>query len=125
MTVAKRRIITITALALFIFLAVFYFTVNPEVSRAMPQCVFHRLTGLDCPGCGSQRMIHALLHADLAAAWRHNPFLICISPVILIYVWLEFFPDKTPRLFRIFHSTTMISAIGAAILAWGVLRNIL
>lgn len=125
MTIAKRRFIIIGAFAVLILLSLFYFAVDPEMSRAMPQCVFHRLTGLDCPGCGSQRMIHSLLHADVAAAWKHNPFLMCMTPVILIYIWLEFFPDKTPRLFRAFHSTMMISAIGVAIIIWGILRNIL
>lgn len=122
--VGKRRITIATAIALLISLTMFYFIVDPEMSRIMPQCIFHRLTGLDCPGCGSQRLIHALLHADFRSAWHHNPFLFCLIPVILVYTWLEFFPSKTPRLFRIFHSTAMIVAIGVAIIVWGILRNI-
>lgn len=121
----KRRIVIAFGLVLLVSLAIFYFIVDPEMSHVVPQCVFHRLTGLDCPGCGSQRMIHDLLHADFRRAWHHNAFLLCLTPVILIYIWLEFFPGRANRLFRIFHSSMMISLIGISIIAWGIIRNIL
>ncbi len=123
-SIGKRRVFTLLGIVVLISLALFYFMVDPEMSRIMPQCVFHRLTGYDCPGCGSQRMIHSLLHADFRSAWNHNPFLMIMIPVILFYTWLDLFPGKTPRLFRIFHSPLMIAGLGAAIILWGVLRNI-
>lgn len=121
----KRRIVIAFGLVLLVSLAIFYFIVDPGMSHVVPQCVFHRLTGLDCPGCGSQRMVHDLLHADFRRAWHHNAFLLCLTPVILIYIWLEFFPGRANRLFRIFHSSMMISLIGISIIAWGIIRNIL
>ena len=50
--------------------AVVYFLFDPLESPYMPQCLFRRLTGLSCPGCGSQRVAHALLPGDLAGAFR-------------------------------------------------------
>lgn len=46
-------------------------------------CPFHTLTGLECPGCGVTRMCLALLRLDFAAAWRANPGLLLLSPLIL------------------------------------------
>ena len=45
---------------------------NPATSL-LPRCVFHVVTSLHCPGCGSTRALHALLHGDVAAAVRFNP----------------------------------------------------
>ena len=47
-------------------------------------CVFHLITGLDCPGCGVTRMLRALAAGDLAAAWRFNPFVLLALPLLLL-----------------------------------------
>ena len=41
-----------------------------------PKCPFRSLTGLLCPGCGSQRGIHQLLHGYIAEAFKLNALLI-------------------------------------------------
>jgi hypothetical protein len=41
---------------------------DPTRGRPILPCYFHLLTGLDCIGCGTTRMLYALLHVDLAAA---------------------------------------------------------
>lgn len=43
-------------------------------------CLFHLVTGLDCPGCGVTRMILAVSRMDLGAAMRANPFLFLTFP---------------------------------------------
>lgn len=35
-------------------------------------CPTKLLLGIDCPGCGSLRMVYSLLHGDLLAALRFN-----------------------------------------------------
>lgn len=35
---------------------------NPAGSVVFPPCPFHALTGLYCPGCGTLRALHHLLH---------------------------------------------------------------
>ncbi|WP_232000677.1 DUF2752 domain-containing protein [Mycobacterium kyorinense] len=38
----------------------------------LPVCPTKLLLGIDCPGCGTLRMVYALLHGDLLAAARFN-----------------------------------------------------
>jgi hypothetical protein len=46
---------------------------NPTVPGGiLPVCPTKALFGIDCPGCGSLRMIYSLLHLDFAAAMRYN-----------------------------------------------------
>ena len=58
------------------------FFCDPVRVPIYPQCVFHRMTGLDCPGCGSLRALHALLHGDFAAALHFNAFLVLSLPLL-------------------------------------------
>src|ERR1039458_2298384 len=53
---------------------VFFF--NPAAYSFYPVCQFHRLTGLNCPGCGGTRALYALLHGHLATALRDNALLV-------------------------------------------------
>jgi Protein of unknown function (DUF2752) len=55
----------------------------PEDSFFYPGCALHALTGLHCPGCGTTRALHALLHGDWrqAAAW--NVWLLLSLPILI------------------------------------------
>jgi hypothetical protein len=47
--------------------------VAPQIAAALPECLFHTMTGLPCPTCGSTRAGLALSHLDLAGAAAMNP----------------------------------------------------
>ncbi|MEO6149485.1 MAG: DUF2752 domain-containing protein [Mucilaginibacter sp.] len=64
--------------------AVYYFF-DPERYSLFPKCPFHALTGLDCPGCGSQRAVHALLHADISKAIGYNLLLVMSLPLLITH----------------------------------------
>ena len=44
-------------------------------------CIFHTVTGLDCPGCGVSRMCLALLRLDFKTAWSSNPAVMALLPL--------------------------------------------
>jgi hypothetical protein len=48
-----------------------------------PACPFRALTGLQCPGCGSTRGLHQLLHGHLGAAFQLNPLFVVMLPFII------------------------------------------
>jgi hypothetical protein len=53
----------------------FYGLADPA-SGIFPRCPFHALTAMYCPGCGSQRALHALLNGELMHAITLNPLLV-------------------------------------------------
>jgi hypothetical protein len=55
---------------------------DPATSGVFPPCPFHALTGLYCPGCGSLRALHQLLHGQLWAALRCNPLMVSAAPFV-------------------------------------------
>src|SRR5258708_4223181 len=46
---------------------------NPSESQFYPVCLFHKLTGWHCPGCGSLRALFHLAHGHWATAFHFNP----------------------------------------------------
>ncbi len=47
------------------------------------------VTSYDCPGCGSQRAIHAILHGDFKTAWDLNALLFFLIPYIILVLLME------------------------------------
>lgn len=64
--------------ALAVALALLFFF-DPARSPFYPKCMFHALTGLQCPGCGSLRALHALLHGQVRRAFAFNPLLFVVT----------------------------------------------
>lgn len=118
----------ITAVALAATLAgamtVVYFFVDPAQSKLMPRCLFKSLTGWDCPGCGSQRMLHALLHGDWAGAWHANPLLLSMVPYILLLGFVSLFRTRYRRLYSLLCSPAAIAVIFTLMILWFIGRNI-
>ena len=63
--------------------AVIVYRFDPALHGFYPRCVFHALTGLECPGCGGTRALHQLLHGRFAEAYRLNPMLFLMGPFVV------------------------------------------
>ena len=50
----------------------------------LPVCPTKLLFGIDCPGCGSLRMLYSVLHGDLPAAARFNALGLA---ALVVLVW--------------------------------------
>ena len=98
---------------------------DPALSGIFPPCPLHALTGWYCPGCGSLRAIHQLLNGNVAAAFAMNPFALVALPFLSYGMASEVWHEIRGRyLPRIFISGTWIWGMAAAIVAFGVARNI-
>ncbi|WCJ58385.1 DUF2752 domain-containing protein [Fontisphaera persica] len=93
----------ISLLLVFGGLAVLYW-VDPAQGRFYPKCFLYQTTGLQCPGCGGLRAAHALLHGEVGAAFRLNPMLVLLSPllgyVVLREIMRTVFGREWPTPFR-------------------------
>lgn len=51
-------------------------TFPPTNNPWYPKCMLHEVTGLNCPGCGTTRSLHALLNGHLLQAMAYNVFVV-------------------------------------------------
>ena len=72
---------SISILGFAAVISALYF-VTPESTPWFPVCVFHKVTGLYCPGCGTARGLHHLLHGDLLGACRSNILMVLCLPLL-------------------------------------------
>ena len=87
---------------------------DPATTHFYPRCVFHAMTGLQCPGCGTTRALHHLLHGDVTGAFRLNAMLFVAVPFGAI--------ASASRRF----ATHPLTGWGAAVVtvAWWIARNL-
>ncbi|GAB2503950.1 DUF2752 domain-containing protein [Arenimonas alkanexedens] len=89
----------------------------------LPPCPFHWATGLFCPGCGSTRTLHALLHGDVATAMAMNPLLVLSLPLVALLLAQQLGWTRAtwqPALDRI--GDARVWAV--LLIGYGVLRNL-
>lgn len=78
------------------------YTFSPTAHNFYPICVFHALTGLQCPGCGGTRALYHLLHLHVGQALQYNALVTVLAPVAV--AWFVFwyatvvFPGYSPGL---------------------------
>lgn len=119
-----RRAKIIVAATALVVVAALYYIFNPATSVWAPKCMFKMMTGYECPGCGSQRLLHSLLHGDIASAWRANAYLLCISPLLLLMVFAAMQRVRYPRLYAAVNSLPVIAVVCISLVAWTIIRNL-
>lgn len=111
---------------LLIALIFIFFFLDPEKLVIFPKCPFLQLTGYQCPGCGSQRAIHHLLHFQVGKAFVENALFVVFIPYLflgfLLILW-----ENNPMLAKIkrvlFNKQSVIIILSIIILFW-VGRNL-
>jgi hypothetical protein len=115
------RTVTWTLLLTGLALLVILYLKDPAEAGIYPACPSNAVSGYDCPGCGSLRATHHLLHGRIGEAWGYNALLLVALPVFLLQwgLWrlrrgggVGLFPRPLVVLWVL------------AIVAWGILRNL-
>ena len=98
-----------------------YHFIDPAHSPYAPKCPFWLMTGYQCPGCGSQRAIHAFLNGHLWEGIQYN-YLLLPS---LAYLLLLVLAPKDGKMIRILTSSTACWILFTVYMVWWVIRNLL
>lgn len=120
----KIFVFSILALALLLIYGWF----DPSTSHFFPKCPVKTLTHYDCPGCGSQRAIHALLNFEFREAFRQNALLVLALPYLALSIIFNVMKAPSEKMLRwrnvLFghHATLIILGI---VIAFAILRNVL
>ncbi len=110
-------------LAIFLIAGIIYFIIT-QFGIAIP-CIFRRITGFLCPGCGISRMCISIIKLDFYSAFRYNQACFLIMPLLLsifarrFYCYVRYGEAVNEKWM------TVVSIIILVILiAFGILRNI-
>jgi len=81
--IAKAIALAIFPIVLLVLPAAF-FDQGPEL------CLFTRLSGYHCWGCGMTRGCMHLIHLDFASAWEYNGVSFVVLPILCCLLIVEF-----------------------------------
>ena len=114
----------IIALACCALLALYI--LNPTDYIWMPKCPIKLLFGIDCPGCGFQRAVHAILHGHFKEAVGYNLFLVVAFPYLMVILLSDFMREgKLQQKLRSFvESKWVTNGYIVTFVVWFVVRNI-
>ena len=106
-------------------IAVLFFILDPDQQAIFPRCIFYSFSGYYCPGCGSQRAIHNLLHLNFFGVVQNNIlFLPAVLAIIYHYLYSilnRLFNWRLPNIFYMKNTPWII--FGIILLFW-LLRNL-
>lgn len=120
----KRLLVAVGVLAV-VCLGLYF--VNPAAAWYVPKCPVRLLTGLNCPACGMQRFVHALLAGRPAEALRYNYYLAYALPYAAMFGVVWVFPRAkwSRRLASFIENKWVVWFYVASFCVWFVVRNIL
>lgn len=122
----SKKIIYILATTALVAVVVFYFNFSPKEFNFFPKCPFYVVTGFHCPGCGSQRAFHEILHGNIIAGIQHN-LLVILAVLVIAYKFFVFFrnkanPEKSSRNLLYHNAAPWIILI--LVVGFWIIRNI-
>ena len=90
-----------------------------------PKCLLKAITGYDCPFCGFQRSVWALMRGDFVDAFLYNPYLYIISPyLIMVLLCVIGVIPRDSKLCRALYSRPSITIAAVITVSWWILRNV-
>lgn len=124
-TEKRRRLSRLLALDGLLVLAVGAFAALAKAGIGLP-CLFRKVTGLLCPGCGNSRAAMALLKLDFVGAFWYNPlFLLEFCYIAWVYCVASRSYLKGGRFAYQPPWPVADLLVLVAVLAWGIVRNLL
>ncbi|MFD9790114.1 DUF2752 domain-containing protein [Streptomyces sp. NPDC059070] len=95
-----------------------------DPAQLLPKCVFHLVTGWNCPACGGTRMTYALLHGDMAGAFEANPVLLAALPFAGLAHGRWMVAGLRGERYRVALRRRGVVLVVASAVVWTVVRNL-
>jgi hypothetical protein len=113
----KKRLLKFSTAAIILVAAgILYYLIVSFTGFAIP-CVFRKITGLYCPGCGVTGMLTHIVRLDFKGAFECNQVLFVISPFILYLLGKMLYG-------YIRYDTVLTFVLIGILLVFGVVRNL-
>ena len=110
--------IGILKLILILIISIGYYFLNLFYNFSIP-CIFNKITGFYCPGCGITRMLFSIMQLRFYQAFRFNPLVFILLILSIIYCFFKLILKKD---IYISNKTYIILLI--ITILFGILRNI-
>lgn len=109
-----------------IFIIAIYYFVNPLIASFPIKCVWHELTGTQCPACGFQRAVHSLSHGRVLEALNYNYFFVISIPyatLAILSTWYNYNHIFDRLRDFVYHRYALKSYV-VIYFVWWIVRNI-
>ena len=115
-----KRNLKYAIMAISVFLI--YYILNKKFGFSIP-CIFYKITGLYCPGCGITRLLFALVNLEFYESFKYNPWIFILIVLGLFYLICKLFIFlKLKKIIKI-PNYVYITLIIISII-FGIFRNI-
>lgn len=121
----RKTIVVVVAVTAMLLLACVYYFYDPSSVGWVWKCPIKALTGYDCPSCGNQRLVHALLHGRFVEAFYYNPFTMLTMPyVVAIMLTLGAKRGVLLKIKNIVQAPIALYIYCGLVCLWWILRNV-
>ena len=111
-------------LLIFIGVSAYFYELNPYGnSPYFLKCPFYQISGYQCPGCGTQRAFHELLHLRIFEAIKQNLLFVLAIPYVLMIFYTSFHQEKYKRLRQLLMGNRTLLFLLIIAILFGVFRN--
>lgn len=86
-------------------------------------CVFRKVTGFRCPGCGVTHMVLHMVKLDFRAAYHDNPLIFMSIPFLLFEIILEEYRKYRRSRMPVWNNVLLFTYL-FIIIVFGIYRNI-
>lgn len=109
---------------ILIILGFIYLFVFQKFGVGIP-CVFYKLTGYRCPGCGMTHALSEVWNGNYLYAWEYNILSITVLPIVCIYLLYRSIREQLGKGngFYIWEYI-LLASIFIVVLLYGFIRNI-
>ena len=118
-----KKVIFILMLLLLILYGYYFLTLNYGIN--IP-CLFNKVTGYYCPGCGITRCLFSIMSGHFYKAFNYNRLVFILLPFIFLYliynIYLYVFNKEDKIIKKIPNIIWLVLII--IVLLFGVIRNI-